>query len=55
MTNTDNSPNPQHDPADQLDQLRAVVPAVDPAALTGADVLALLDLLHGYYRAAGIE
>jgi hypothetical protein len=28
---------------------------VDPAALTGADVLALLDLLHGYYRAAGIE
>jgi hypothetical protein len=52
MTNTDNSPNPQHDPADQL---RAVVPAVDPAALTGADVLALLDLLHEYYQAAGIE
>ena len=29
--------------------------AMDPAALTSADVLAILDLLHVYYEAAAIK
>jgi|APCry1669189034_1035192.scaffolds.fasta_scaffold68347_2 hypothetical protein len=55
MTNTEKSSHPQHDPVDQLDRLRAIVPAVDPATLTGADCRALLDLAQASMEARGIE
>jgi hypothetical protein len=38
-----------------IDQFRELLPAVDPAALTGADRLALLDLAQASMAAAGIE
>jgi len=38
-----------------IDQLRAILSAVDPAALTGVDRLALLDLAQASMAAAGIE
>lgn len=40
---------------DTIDQLRAVVPAVDPAALTGADCRALLDLVLASIKGRGNE
>ena len=51
MTNTDNSPNPQHDP---VEHFREILPAVDPAALNGSDRIALLDLLQASMEAAGM-
>ena len=38
-----------------IDQFRAILAAVDPAALTGADCRALLDLAQASMEARGIE
>lgn len=42
-------------PAGQLDQFRTLLPTIDPAALTTADRLALLELLRATFEAAGIQ
>jgi hypothetical protein len=38
-----------------LDTCRTILPAVDPVALTGADRLAVIDLLAASFGAAGID
>ena len=49
MTSTENTAR------QAIDQFREILPAMDPAALTSADVSAILDLLHVYYEAAAIK
>jgi len=38
-----------------IDQLRAILPTVDPALLTGADCRAMLDLTLASMESRGIE
>ena len=54
MTTSDNA-TARRDHADALDQLRAAMPAVDPAALNHADRAALIELVAAAFTAAGAD